>query len=117
MKSLKFYDSSIKPLPYCSRLLPVIGDHSIYFTPSEHLILFYSLTAFECKNKNASGTILYASDFSFIPLRKNMFFSIMDINSLEYPSVIYPHINTKSSNSPTNTCDRNNWICTRRCFP
>ena len=29
--------------------------------------------------------MLYASDFSFIPLRKNMFFSIMDINNLEYP--------------------------------
>ena len=35
--------------------------------------------------KKASGTILYASNFSFIPLRKNMFFSKMDINNLEYP--------------------------------
>ena len=35
--------------------------------------------------KNASGTTLYASEFSFIQLRKNIFFSIMDINNLEYP--------------------------------
>ena len=85
MKSLRFYGSSIKPPPYYSRLFPVIGDNSIYFKPSEHLILTYSLTAYECKNKNASGTILYKSDFSFIPLRKIMFFSIMDINNPEYP--------------------------------
>ena len=85
VKSLKIYDSSIKPPPYYSRLFPVIGDHSICFTPSEHRIITYSLTANECKNKNASGTILYASDFSFIPLLKNLFFSIMDINNLEYP--------------------------------
>ena len=36
-------------------------------------------------NKNASGTALYVSDFSFVQLRKNMFFSIMGINNLEYP--------------------------------
>ena len=81
-KSLKFYDSSIKPPPYYSRLFPVIGDHSVYFTPSEHRILTYSLTAYESKNKSASGTIFYVSEFSFIPLRKNNFFSIMDINNL-----------------------------------
>ena len=85
IKSLNFYDSSTKPLPHYSRLFPVIEDHSVYFTPSEHRILTYSVTACESKNKNASGTILYASDFSFIPLRKNMFFSIMDIKNLEYP--------------------------------
>ena len=84
-KSLKFYSSLIKPPPCFSRLFQVIGDHSVYFTPSEHRILTYSLTAYECKNKNASSNILYASDFSFIPLRKNMFFSIMDTNYLEYP--------------------------------
>ena len=62
-KSLKFYHSSIKLPPYLSRLFSVIADHSVYFTPSEHRISIYSLTAYECKNKNASGTILYASDF------------------------------------------------------
>ena len=85
IKSLKLLDSSIKPPPYYSQLFPIIGDHSVYFTPSAHRILTYSLTAYECKNKKASGTILYASDFSFITLRKNMLFSIMDINNLEYP--------------------------------
>ena len=84
MKSLKFYDSSTKPPPYCSRLFPVIGEHSLYLQPTEHRILTYSLTAYEYKNKYANGNILYASDFSFIPIRKNMFFSIMDINNLEY---------------------------------
>ena len=61
IRSLKFYDSSIKPPPYYLRLFPVIGDHSIYLTPSEHRILTYLLTVYECKN--ASGTILYTSDF------------------------------------------------------
>ena len=84
-KPLKFYDSSTKPPPYYTRLFPVIGEKSIYLQPAEHRILTYSLTAYECKNKYAIGTLLYASDFSFIPLRKNMFFSIMDINNLEYP--------------------------------
>ena len=37
------------------------------------------------KIKKASGTNLYTSDFSFIPLLKNMFFSIMDKNNLECP--------------------------------
>ena len=37
------------------------------------------------KIKKASSNILYASDFLFIPLRKNMFFSIMDTNNFEYP--------------------------------
>ena len=69
---------------YFSHLFPVIGDKSIYFTLSEHRILTYALIAYECKNKNANGTISYACDFSFAPFRKNMFFSIMDINSLEY---------------------------------
>ena len=89
IKSLKFYDLSIKPHPYYSRLFPLIGDHSIYFTPSEYCILTYSLTAYERK-KNASGTILYESDFSFVTLQKNMFFSIMDIKNLEclYQSII-----------------------------
>ena len=36
IKSLKLYDLSTKPPPYYSRLFPVIGDHSIYFTPSDH---------------------------------------------------------------------------------
>ena len=83
IKSLKFYDSSIESQPLYSRLFPVIGDHSIYFTPTEHPILTYSLTAYKCKNKNARGTILYASDFSFTSIRKYMFFSIKDINNLE----------------------------------
>ena len=83
--SLKFYDSSTKPPPYYSQLFLVIVDQSIDFTPFEDRILTYSLTAFECKNKNASGTILYVFDFSFVPLRKNMFFSIMYINNLKYP--------------------------------
>ena len=84
-KSLKFYDSSTKPPPYYSRLFPVIGDQPLYLQPVEHRILTYFLTAYECKNKYANGTILYASDFYFIPLRKNLFFSIMDISNLEYP--------------------------------
>ena len=41
--------------------------------------------SYECKTKYANGANLYASDFSFIPIRKNMFFSLMDINNLEYP--------------------------------
>ena len=82
---LKFYDSSTNPPPYYSRLFPVIGENSLDLQPAEHRILTYSLTAYECKNKYANGTILYASDFSFIPIRKNMFFSIMDINNLEHP--------------------------------
>ena len=73
-----------KTTPYCSRLFPVIGDNSLYFKPFEQGILTFSLTAYECKIKYANGTILYASDFSYIPLRKNMFFSIMDINNPEY---------------------------------
>ena len=84
-KSLKFYDSSKKPAPYYSRLFPVIGEKPLYLQPAENRILTYSLTAYECKNKYANGTLLYVSDFSFIPLRKNMFFVIMDINNLEYP--------------------------------
>ena len=83
-QSLKFSDSSIKPPPCYSRLYPVIGNHSLCFKPSEHKILTYSLNAYECKNKYVNGTILYASDFSFMPLRKNMFFFIMDTNNLEY---------------------------------
>ena len=67
-----------------------------FFTPSEHRILTYSLTAYECKNKNASGTILYASNFLFLPLRKNMFFSIVDINNLEYPEQSFIQILTQN---------------------
>ena len=70
MKSLKFYDSSTKSPPYYTRLFPVFGDQSLYFQPFEHRILTYSLTAYDCQNKYANGTILYGSDFSFIPLRK-----------------------------------------------
>ena len=92
IKSLNYYDSLIKTPPYYSRLIPVIGDQSIYFTPFEHRILTYSLTAYECKNKNATGTIFYATDFSFVPLRKNIFFSIMDINNLQYPYQSFKHI-------------------------
>ena len=84
-KSLNFYDSSLKPPPFYSRLLPVIGEKPLYLQPVEHRNLKYSLTAYECKNKYANGTLLYLSDFSFIPLRKKLFFSIMDINNLEYP--------------------------------
>ena len=83
LKSLKFYYSSIKSPPYNSRLFPVIGAKSLYCQPFERRNL--TLTAYECKNKYANGTILYASDSSFIPLRKNMFFSIMDIYNLEKP--------------------------------
>ena len=75
----------------------------MFFTPSEHRILTYSLTAYERKKKKASGTILYASDFSFIPLRKNMFFAIMDINNLEYPyqSLIQILIQNPLNHPPT----------------
>ena len=45
-KILKFYESSTKPPPYCSRLFLVISDQSIYFTPFEHRVLTYSLTAY-----------------------------------------------------------------------
>ena len=97
VKSLKTYDSSIKPPSYYSRLFPVIGDHSVYFTPSEQRILAYPLTAYECKNKNATATILYASDFSFIPLRKNMFFLYNGYKQTQiFLSIIYPNFNTKS---------------------
>ena len=92
IKSVKFYYTSIKPPPYYSSLFPVIGYHSIYFTPSEHRISTYFLTAYQCKNTNASGTLLYASDFSFIALRTNMFFSEMDINNFEYPYQSYIQI-------------------------
>ena len=85
IKSLKFYNSSIKPPPYYSTLFSVIGDHSKYFTPFEHRILTYSLTTYGCKSKNASCTMLYASDFLFIQLRENMIFTIMDINNLVFP--------------------------------
>ena len=85
IKPLKFYESSIKPPPYYSRLFQVIGDYSICVTLLELRVLTYSLTAYECKNKYKNGTVLYASDFSFIPLRKSLFFCIMDINNLEYP--------------------------------
>ena len=84
VKSLKFYDSSVKAPPYHSRLFTVVSEHSLFFKSFEHRILTYSLTAYECKNEYAIGTILYASDFSFIPLQKSMF-SIMDTNNLEYP--------------------------------
>ena len=67
------------------RLFTVIGDQSIYFTPSEHQILTHSLTAYECKNKNGNGTILYVCDVSFVPLRKKNVFPVMDIINLEYP--------------------------------
>ena len=35
----------------------MIGEQSIYLTPSEHRILAYSSTAYECKNQNENGTI------------------------------------------------------------
>ena len=84
IKSLKFYDSSIKPVPYFSRLLPIINDHSMYFKYFEHRILTYFLTAYDCEQKYADGTILYASKFYLYHYEK-MFFSIRDINNLEYP--------------------------------
>ena len=71
--------------PYYSRSFPVFGDQSLYFQPFDYRILNYSLTAYECKNKYANGTILYASDFSFTPIHKKIFFSIMYITNLEYP--------------------------------
>ena len=85
MKSLKLYDSSTKLPPYYSRLFPVIGDHSLYFQSFGHKILTFSLTAYEGKHKNATGRINYKSCFSFIPLRRNTFFSIKEVNNLEYP--------------------------------
>ena len=36
IKSLNFYDLSIKPPPYYSLLFPVIGDHLVFFTSTEH---------------------------------------------------------------------------------
>ena len=104
-KPLKFYDSSIKPSPYYSRLILVFGDNSLCFKPSEHRILTNSLTAYEGKNKYANGTILYASDFSFMPLRKHKKPSI----SL---SVIYPNFNSKYLESSSYPCKVNNWVRT-----
>ena len=57
-KFLKIYDSSTKSHPYYSVLLPVIGDHSLYFQHYEQRILTYSLTANEYKNKHANRTII-----------------------------------------------------------
>ena len=85
-KFLEIFDSSTKSPPCYSRLFPVIGDHSLYFQFFENRILTYSLTAYDCKSKFPNGTLIPQSVFSFIPLRKNMFFSIMDKNSLDYPS-------------------------------
>ena len=59
------------------------GYHTSYFQPLEHRILTYSLTAYKCKSKYAEGTIIYKSDFSFIPIRENMF-SIIEIYNSEY---------------------------------
>ena len=47
-----------------------------FFQPLEHRILTSSLTAYQCKSKYANGTIVYKSDFSFIPLGKNIFFAL-----------------------------------------
>ena len=48
VKSLNFYNSSIKSHVYYLRLFTVIGDHS---SPCEHRILTYSLTAYKCFKK------------------------------------------------------------------
>ena len=71
-KSLKFYDSSIKLYRGYSQFFPVFVDHSLYFQLFVHRILTYLPTAYECKNKYAKGTISYKSDFSFLPLRRNV---------------------------------------------
>ena len=60
----------MKSAPNYSRLFPVTGDKSLYFQPFEHRILNYFLTVYELENKYAHGTILYASDFSFMTLCK-----------------------------------------------
>ena len=44
IRSLKFYDSSTKPPPFCSRLFPIIEEKSIYLQTAEYRILTYSLT-------------------------------------------------------------------------
>ena len=64
-KSIKFYDSSIKPPPYYSRLFPVIGDHSIYFTPSEHRIFTCSLTAYEWKKMQTVPSFMHLTFHSY----------------------------------------------------
>ena len=82
----KFYNSSTKSPPAIHNFLQsMVINHSISNHSNTELFLTYSLTAYERKNKYATGTILFASYFSFIPLQKNMFFSIMDINNLEHP--------------------------------
>ena len=105
LKSLKYYDSSTKSTPYCSRLFLVISDKSLHFQPFGHRILTYSLTAYDCKNKYPNGTILYASDFYCIPLRKNTFISIMDKNNRDYQYQSFIQILLqKPLKSFTNTC-------------
>ena len=37
------------------------------------------------QNNDSNGTMIYEVNFSFVPLRKNMFFSKLDIDNLEYP--------------------------------
>ena len=92
IKYVKFYESSAKSTPFFSLLIPVIGHHSIYFQIFEHRILTYSLTAYECKHKYATRTIIYKSDFPVIQLRRIKFFSIINISNLEYPYQSYIQI-------------------------
>ena len=95
-------------------VFPVIVDYSpIFVLLFEHTILIYSLFAYECRSKYANGTKNDKSDFSLIPLRKNVFFSIMDINNLEYPyqSVIQILIQNPLNHPLTlNTCTKINQI-------
>ena len=71
-KTVNFYESSTKPPPYSSQLIPVIGDESLYLQQFEYPILTCSLTAYECKSSYTNGPTIYKSGFKFIPLEKNM---------------------------------------------
>ena len=89
MKSLKFYDSSVKSPQYYTQLHPVIADHSLYFQLFEHRNL----------------TVLYPSDFAFLPLRKNLFFLYNEYQQSWIPeSIIYSINYTKCFESPTSNC-------------
>ena len=80
----KDYESLTKPPLYFLQLFPVFGDYTLYFQPFEHRILTYSFTAFESRSSYTNDPPLFQSEFSHLTLHKNMFFSIINNNNLEY---------------------------------
>ena len=68
-------------------LLSLVITH-YFIQPFEHRFLNYSSTKYECKRKYANETVLYPSDFSFIPLRDYPYQSFIQIllqNPLNHP--------------------------------